>query len=178
MQLSPHTYRAQAGFTIIELVVVIALLGVLSAVALPRFIDVTDEARKSVLTAMAGTLSTTATLVHAQLVIEQKAHLAASNVIIDGSNVDTVYGYPNAFTSIRTAVNANIQPYGPNSNNSEHEWVYQLIFIGGRFGIDVTHGSVVGDAPAPTPQSTNCYVRYFQATASTPYSVMLETTGC
>ena len=36
--------RANGGFTIIELIVVILLLGILSATALPRFIDVTDDA--------------------------------------------------------------------------------------------------------------------------------------
>lgn len=43
--------RNQSGFTIIELVVVILLLGILTATALPRFLDVTDEAHAAALNA-------------------------------------------------------------------------------------------------------------------------------
>lgn len=43
--------RNQSGFTIIELVVVILLLGILTATALPRFLDVTDEAHAAVVSA-------------------------------------------------------------------------------------------------------------------------------
>ena len=46
----------QAGFTIIELVVVILLLGILTATALPRFLDASDDAHGAVVTATAGSL--------------------------------------------------------------------------------------------------------------------------
>jgi MSHA pilin protein MshB len=48
----------QKGFTIIELVVVILLLGILTATALPRFMDVTDEAHDAVVEAVLGGLGT------------------------------------------------------------------------------------------------------------------------
>ncbi|MDT8427873.1 MAG: type II secretion system protein [Pseudomonadales bacterium] len=56
----------QQGFTIIELVVVILLLGILAATALPRFMDVTDEAHMAVVDALQGGLTTSATLFRAQ----------------------------------------------------------------------------------------------------------------
>lgn len=58
----------QAGFTIIELVVVILLLGILTATALPRFLDVTDEAHQAVVDATVGGLGTGAALFRAQWV--------------------------------------------------------------------------------------------------------------
>jgi len=48
----------QQGFTIIELIVVILLLGILTATALPRFLDVTDEAHTAVVSAVQGGLAT------------------------------------------------------------------------------------------------------------------------
>ena len=56
----------QAGFTIIELVVVILLLGILTATALPRFVDVTDEAHAAAVDGVLGGFSTGVVLFRAQ----------------------------------------------------------------------------------------------------------------
>ncbi|MFT5722326.1 MAG: MSHA pilin protein MshB [Motiliproteus sp.] len=62
--------RNQTGFTIIELIVTIALLGILSAVALPRFISITDDAHTAnVRGAAAGFVSGLA-LIRAQAITE------------------------------------------------------------------------------------------------------------
>lgn len=55
----------QQGFTIIELIVVILLLGILTATALPRFIDVTDQAHDAVVDATYGGLATGSSLFRA-----------------------------------------------------------------------------------------------------------------
>ncbi len=49
----------RAGFTMIELIFVIVILGILSAVALPKFIGVSDQAKAGKLLAYVGTLNTT-----------------------------------------------------------------------------------------------------------------------
>ena len=49
--------RTQQGFTLIELVMVIVILGVLAAVALPKFVDLKGDAEKAAVQGVAGALS-------------------------------------------------------------------------------------------------------------------------
>lgn len=56
----------QHGFTFIELVAVVVLIGLLSAVALPRFLRVTDNAQRAAVEGVAGGFSTAIAMAHAQ----------------------------------------------------------------------------------------------------------------
>lgn len=60
------TTQFQHGFTLIELVIVIVLIGVLSAVALPRFSNLTTQARQASAAGIAGGLSAAVSVAHAQ----------------------------------------------------------------------------------------------------------------
>lgn len=85
--------KNQSGFTIIELVVVIILLGIMAATALPRFMDVTDEAHNSVVEGVYGGLQSSVSLYHAQWVAEGQPD--ASVQLTDfGSLRTTPEGYP------------------------------------------------------------------------------------
>lgn len=76
--------RKQTGFTIIELIVVIALLGILSAVALPRFINVTSQAHDAAVEGAGAGLATGIALLKAQAVADGILGSAA-DVEFDGS---------------------------------------------------------------------------------------------
>lgn len=78
--------RKQSGFTIIELIVVIALLGILSAVALPRFINVTSQAHDAAVEGAGAGLATGVALLKAQAVADGVLGEAA-NVNFDGSDM-------------------------------------------------------------------------------------------
>lgn len=57
------------GFTLIELVVVIVILGVIAATALPKFIDLQDEANQAVLLSMKGALTSAEKLVALKVIL-------------------------------------------------------------------------------------------------------------
>ncbi|PTU74244.1 type II secretion system protein [Pseudomonas mangrovi] len=90
--------KQQKGFTLIELVVVIAILGILAAVALPRFINVTDDAHESAIRGAGGALASAVLLVRSQWEVNRGKGIATPNVNVQGfgaGNVDVnAAGWP------------------------------------------------------------------------------------
>lgn len=69
--------RFQKGFTLIELVMVIVILGVLSAVALPKFIDTTSDARAAAVKGVAGGLASSSAVNYAASIAKGQINGAA-----------------------------------------------------------------------------------------------------
>ena len=148
----------QGGFTLIELVVVIVILGILAAFAIPRFANIAKDARVSAINGMAGSLRSTAALVHGMALARNVTNDATGLIKLENNNVDIVNSYPAASaTGIEKAI-VNIDTN-----------TYSVTHAGGVTTIEIS------GAPAPA----TCVVTYTQAAVggaglvSTPV-----TTGC
>ncbi len=158
--------KNQYGFTIIELIVVILLLGILTATALPRFLDVTDEAHDVVVDAALGGINTGVTLFHAAYTAQSQP---AANTVITGyrgGNLRTnVAGYPISTTSDTDGVVDEV---------ADCVEIYNSVLQAGRAAIDSTGVEVTGALAATSitggtgpfqalhasGASTTCYYAY------------------
>jgi len=86
--------QKQNGFTLIELVIVIIVLGILAATAVPKFINLQDDAKESAMAGLEAAVNSAANIVYSKSVIDGTE--GGSSTVED---VVTWFGYP-AATSV------------------------------------------------------------------------------
>ncbi|BDM63090.1 hypothetical protein NFHSH190041_05420 [Shewanella sp. NFH-SH190041] len=96
--------RKQQGFTLIELVIVIIILGILAVTAAPKFINLQSDARVSALQGVKGAIQSANSLVYSKAAISGlQASDAASVEIATGVHVPIKYGYMQATSAALVA---------------------------------------------------------------------------
>lgn len=160
--------KQQKGFTLIELIIVIVVLGILAVTAAPQFINFQSDARASTVEGAKASVQGAMQLAYAKSLIEGEENSATASVETENGVVSTVYGYPAyaADTSSTPAGDGGIAlAAGLNVDTTNGEWV-----VSGTGPIQIR--------PVSADATADCYVEYTQASATAPASVTSLTTGC
>ncbi|PSW07334.1 type II secretion system protein [Photobacterium lipolyticum] len=166
-----ETAKKQGGFTLIELVTVIVILGVLAVTAAPKFMNLQSDARKSTLSGMKGAMSAAITQVYGLSALAGTDHEESAKLLVSGEDVSTVYGYPksdfkNAWSKILNAEFGEV----PYDDATKHEWMWHN--PGGKGLYIMPRGY--------SNKSQSCWVMYFHpvSKATSTYQLNSEDSGC
>jgi MSHA pilin protein MshA len=96
--------QVQRGFTLIELVMVIVILGVLAAVAIPKFVDLKGDAVAASTAGVAGALSSAAAINYAARSVSTSKGAAVTNCSDMSSATIMQGGLPTGYTILAGAV--------------------------------------------------------------------------
>jgi len=111
-------YRRQKGFTLVELIIIIVILGILAAVAIPKYIDMKAEASDSTARAILGGLRDAATLVYVNRVVSSSTTPIDMTAVLGQAQIS---GYDTYSISANTLT---LQISG-------QQYAYRLVKVGG-----------------------------------------------
>lgn len=151
--------KRNAGFTLIELIIVIVILGILAVTAAPKFINLQNDARASTVNGLKGAVQAAASMTYSKAIIAgQDKSTGQSTFTINGSNIALTNGYPSATSAgIGLVIDASSADWTGTGTGP-----YYLTPVG------MTSGS-----------SATCVVTYTAPAASgSAPTVVANTTGC
>lgn len=144
--------KTQQGFTLIELVVVIVILGILAVTAAPKFIDLTSDAREAAMEGVRGSIESAISLAQSKALIENQT-AGTGEIQIGTQFYALVNGYPAA---------ADIT--GADGTKGKGWGIAKLIDLDSGSDITASAAGVFQHSAATTP--ANCQLSYANAANS------------
>lgn len=144
--------KKQGGFTLIELVVVIVILGILAVTAAPRFLNLQGDAREASLKGLQGAMKGAAGITYGKAAIQGIEKQPSDSITVDGGTIAIVYGYPAATSAGIVAAMAEMSDWSVAEDSTTKSLV-------------VTFKNTAIEGDAAEIKKTNCYLTYTEATS-------------
>lgn len=142
-------FKSNKGFTLIELVVVISILGILAAFAIPRFVSLEREARISSTEGLAGSVRSAGALAHALWL----AQGSPGTVNMEGNSIAIVNGYPGNAAIDDTLADFTGYTFNP---GPPAVWTKDGSPTPASCSVSYTQPAAVGNAPTIVATTTGC----------------------
>lgn len=168
------------GFTLIELVIVIIVLGILAVIAAPKFINMSDDARLASLEGMQGAMKSGAKMIHTKAVIEGKSS-GSDSITIGNATIALHSGYPigNWFYGIRYIVNLDTVNYSNANDKCTSQWCGRGNQTVIPSGVTTTSPGRIGKVyPKGYSWNDQCGVYYINHENGSAAEIGLETNDC